>query len=209
MHHRIILFLSCLPVLVHSNAQTATKQDSIAVKTESKIPANLQADIDSLKVVLNSTPLGNDKFKLYGKICWAYAGSGRDLESARQYADSIRIGAEKLNDKAGIAYAHFYYGFISRFEGNYSQGLDHLEKFIQYNTEHGDSIKVASGLYQVGVITHDMGNYDKSLSSHHRVLSIWQKEGNYYQVGSTGRRWKILQYQFRLKVIFAEMARAR
>ncbi|MGZ5134076.1 MAG: tetratricopeptide repeat-containing sensor histidine kinase [Flavitalea sp.] len=185
MHHRIILFLSCLPVLFHSNAQTATKQDSIAVKIESKIPANLQADIDSLKVVLNNTPLGDDKFKLYGKICWAYAGSGRDLESARPYADSIRIGAEKLNDKAAVAYAHFYYGFIARFEGNYSQGLDHLEKFIQYNTEHGDSIRVASGLYQVGVITQDMGDYDKSLSSHHRVLSIWQKEGNYYQVGST------------------------
>lgn len=144
-----------------------------------------QSRIDSLKALLKTTPRGTDKFKLFGGISWAYAGTRSQLDLAMQYADSIRILAEELNDEGGIAYSHFYYGVVDRFRGNYSQGLNHLAKFVNYYAAHGDSSRVASGLFQIGVINHDIGNYDKSLLAYHRILVIRQKENNHYAIGFT------------------------
>jgi tetratricopeptide (TPR) repeat protein len=185
LRYRIVLFfLLSIAFLFQLNAQTTVREDSISVN-EFQVSPELQAEIDSLKMLVRNTPHGADRFKLYGKICWAYAGTRAHLELARRYADTIQREAEKLNDESGRAYAHFYYGFIARLKGNYSEGLDHLQKFVQYNTAQGDSFRVASGLYQVGTIHNDMGNYDKSLSTFHRILGIWQQQRNSYQIATT------------------------
>ena len=181
----LLLCLLFLIVFLHANAQSNNKQLPPSAASKPPLPPAVQSEIDSLKLLVKGMAPGADKFKLYGKICWAYAGTRVHLDAAKQYADSIRIQAEQINDKDGIAYAHFYYGFIARHAGNYSKGLDHLQKFIQFYTEHGDSIKVAHGLFQVGVINGEMGNYEESLLANLRILSIWQKAGKHYQVAFT------------------------
>lgn len=68
--------------------------------------------IDSLKNQLAKTAEGPDKFKLYGEISWEYIVKS-DYALGLQYADSIRLAAQRLKDEEGIAYSRFYYG-VSR-----------------------------------------------------------------------------------------------
>jgi tetratricopeptide (TPR) repeat protein len=165
-------------------AQPAGSQQ-VVKEASLKLPPESQAEVDSLKELLQQTRNVATRLKLYGNLCWAYAATRTHLETAQLYADSMMLGAKQLNDPKLIANAHFYHGFVARHKGDFSKGLDHLQHHINYYQSHGDSVRVASGTFQVGVINHDMGNYEKSLAAYYRILSIWKKEKDFHQVGST------------------------
>lgn len=132
-----------------------------------------QHKIDSLRQLLQSTPAGSDKFKLYGEICWHYINE-LQLELAHYYADSIRLSAEALADEDGVAYAQFYYGVIARKKGTHEKALNHINFYVNHYAAIGDSTKVAHGLFQIGAINSDIGNYDPSLSALYRSLKIFE-----------------------------------
>lgn len=144
-----------------------------------------QSEMDSLKALLRNTQDSPTKLQLYGKLSWAYAITHTELKQARQYADSLKILAERVKDESEIERSNFYYGLIARFEGRYQDALKYLEPFCSYFTSIGDSARLASGLFQVGVINHDLGNYQKSLSAYYRVLGIRKNMGDTYAVGYT------------------------
>lgn len=85
----------------------------IYVSSVSGVRVEAQGEIDSLKMVLRTTPTGKDKLDLYGKICWHYAGTAQ-LDLARQYADSVKILATALKDEKVLMRAKYYYGVIAR-----------------------------------------------------------------------------------------------
>lgn len=70
--------------------------------------------------------------------------------------------------------SHFYYGFNDRHEGNFDDALKHLNLYIHYCSQVGDSMHMANGLYQVGTIESIRGNDDQSLSIYLRILNIYK-----------------------------------
>ncbi|HRP56283.1 tetratricopeptide repeat protein [Agriterribacter sp.] len=183
--HRCILFFSCLPAFLLSlNAQTQKIQDTTAVKNELKIAADVQFYIDSLRAALRAASDDGEKFNLYRKICWAYLDM-RELEMAKQYADSVYVLSHKIKDSTCIMRAEYYYGVLARFRGDHNEALMHLEPNLHYFERKGDSGRVAAVLYQIGIVNSHLGDYEKSLAAYYRLMNIEQKEGNDYSVGYT------------------------
>lgn len=141
--------------------------------------------IDSLKRLLQGADSETITLDLLGDICWAYAVTRTNLDTARLYADSIKRFSEERNNEPGLAQSHFYYGVIDRFKSNNYDGLSHLEKFVTYFQHVGDSQKVAGGLFQAGVIHKNLGNFEESLSAFHRILKIHENENYQHGVGFT------------------------
>ncbi|MGZ8537684.1 MAG: tetratricopeptide repeat protein [Flavisolibacter sp.] len=182
MHHRIILFLSCLQGLFfYSYAQTTSTKQHIE---PAKIPPAVQSEIDSLNTLLQKTPEGTEKIRLYGKICWSYLGVAH-LARAGKYADSVNFLSHKLRDSQGIIKSIYYYGVLGRTSGDYAAAHNYLNQYIQYYEKRGDSSRVAAGLYQIGSVHTGLGNYDKGLAAYYRLIAIEQKDGNDYSVGYT------------------------
>jgi tetratricopeptide (TPR) repeat protein len=143
-----------------------------------------QSEIDSLTTLLSKTPVGEDKLGLYGKICWRYIGIS-ELEIARQYADSLRLLATKLESKSFQFRAKYYYGTIARYEGNYKEALSYFDEYVQYNVGVGDSTRIARVMYQIGAVQLELGNYDQSLKAYYRSLAIDRKANDAYGAGIT------------------------
>ncbi len=143
-----------------------------------------QSEIDSLKTLLTKTPEGDAKLDLYGKICWRHIGISQ-LNIARQWADSMRIYATKLESKTGQFRAKYYYGTIARQEGNYKEALGYFNEYAQYNVSVGDSTRIARVMYQIGAVQLDIGNYDQSLKAYYRSLAIDKKANEAYGAGIT------------------------
>ena len=138
------------------------------------VHAQKSNEIDSLLNLLKSAPNDTNKIKKYARLGWLYGETNSETDMVRKYADSIKVLSHALAYERGAALAHFYYGFNARHEGNYKEALAHLNIFIRYFTQVGDSNHVANGLYQVGVIQSIWGNYDKSLSLYLRILNIYK-----------------------------------
>jgi tetratricopeptide (TPR) repeat protein len=142
-----------------------------------------QSEIDSLKTLLTKTE-GEAKLDLYGKICWRYIAISQ-LDIARQWADSMKIYATKLESKTGQFRTKYLYGTIARQEGNSKEALSYFNEYAQYNVSVGDSIRIARVMYQIGAVHLDIGNYDQSLKAYYRSLAIDRKANDAYGAGIT------------------------
>jgi len=134
--------------------------------------------LDSLLTVIKSIPDDTTKVKVYCQLCLSYSLTYRNDDLARKYADSIKKLSEKLKFPWGIAESHFYYGGLDRYQADYRSALQHFQEYVQFHEKRGDSIKVARGLYQIGVVYKNKGEFDKSLAIYIRALKILEKSDN-------------------------------
>jgi sensor histidine kinase YesM len=141
--------------------------------------------IDSLVSVAQNTNNDTLKIKAYKDICWEYATTRIELDTAKMYADSIYNLSTKINYEDEIALSHFYYGLIDRFKGNYYDGIEHIEKFIDHSEGKGDSSRIATGLFQFAVMHSNLGNYRESLDAYYRTLNIHKSTNNKDGIGFT------------------------
>lgn len=153
---------------------------SVLFPQANSMPESTTAHIDSLKGLLPTTPDGPDKFKLLGSISWEHINLSQ-YSMALQYADSIHLAAKKLRDEEGLAYSQIYYGVVSRHKGDYTNALEHLRNFIDFNVTIGDSSRVAAGLFQLSAVYTNTGDYPKALAANYRLMAIHEK--NDYQHG--------------------------
>ncbi|KAA5827738.1 tetratricopeptide repeat protein [Algibacter amylolyticus] len=116
------------------------------------------------------------KSKVYGELIWSYASTRIKLDSARMYTDAYKEFATKNNFEKGIALTNFYYGVINRFEGNYKEGIEHLDQFVDYARKNKDSSQICNGLFQISTIQSNMGNYSESLATNYQLLKIYQSK---------------------------------
>lgn len=143
-----------------------------------------QAELDSLKSLIVTTSEDSTKAKLYGLLSWHYARTRTHTDIARLYADSSMVLSQQLGDNRRIALAHYHYGVTDRYEGNYEDALNHLDKHIQYFVQEGDSSLVADGLFHVAVVNRLKGDYEKSLSTYYRILKISEATENEHGIAS-------------------------
>jgi tetratricopeptide (TPR) repeat protein len=179
------LFTFFLPIFIvfHFSLLSAKNLENNDI-TDEEISQQEPSKIDSLLALLKNAQEPPAKFKHLGGISWEYI-INYQLDKAKEYADSIRILAEELNDKERIAYSHFYYGVIARHQGNFPQSLNHLHQFVSYYEMTGDSSRVASGYFQIGAVNSALGNYEKSLEAYYRILNIYENDSNFYSIGFT------------------------
>jgi len=179
------MLLCCLlPFFLHLDAQTEQKKNIATVNDDLKINPEVQFYIDSLTTLIAATSEGEAKFRLYGKVCWAFLGVNQ-LSPAKKYADSAKNLAYKLNDSTLMVRSMYYHGVIARLRGDYAEALHYLSPNLRYFERLGDSDRVSTVLYQIGIVHSHLGNYDKSLAAYYRVINLERSMGNDFSVGYT------------------------
>ena len=160
-------FLMLCVLLAHLFCQTGMSQSN--------------QEIDSLKKVLPSN--SNDSLKVsgYADLCWYYITSQKQ-DSAKMYADTIKLISLEIEHPYGIILSHFYYGVIDRYTSDYQHGIDHLLKFVKYHEQKGDSNRVAAGLFQIGAINNKLGYYETCLRTYQRTLNIYKQANNQVRI---------------------------
>ena len=152
--------------------------------SEISLQAQSSSEVDSLLKILPGLPDDTNKIKKYARLGWLYGETNSNTDLVKKYADSIQMLSEKLQYERGVALSHFYYGFNARHEGNYDEAQKHLNIFIKYFADAGDSTKVANGLFQLGVVHSYLGHYDQSLSIYFRILNIFKFNKQPYGVST-------------------------
>jgi sensor histidine kinase YesM len=148
----------------------------IAAKTAAQSPAEL----DSLLGVLHSQSQDSLKVQTYYLISEFYASTRKHFDLAKAYADSAHQLAKTIQWPEGEALSAYNRALIQRHEGDLREGMRNLDQFIIFFQHKGDSLKVAKGIYQKGVISNNLGDYDKSLAFYLRALPIYE----------INKRWK-------------------
>lgn len=141
-------------------------------------------EIDSLKSLIFTNSEDSTKARLYSLLSWHYARTRAQTDIARFYADSSMALATKLGDERRIALAHYDYGTIDRYEGNYNEALKHLDKHISFFSQEGDSSMVADGLFHVAVVHRLKGDYEESLATYYRILNMNQASDDEHATAS-------------------------
>ncbi len=88
--------------------------------------------IDSLKHQLRVTASDSARFRAWGNLAWEYAITRDKLDTARLYADSIRQLGIFKKDSAAQILAEFYYGVVCRFSRKFEEGLQHLNRYVEF-----------------------------------------------------------------------------
>ncbi|MBJ2175887.1 tetratricopeptide repeat protein [Aureibaculum sp. A20] len=161
MKKNLLLFVLYLFIFHLGYSQNIKKNDSLKELLITINPDSLQL-----------------KSQVYGNIIWNYATTRIKLDSARMYNDTLFAYSKEASFDKGIASSHYYYGFINRLEGNHKEGLEYLEKYIDYARIHKDSTKIINGLFQIAVIHSNMGNFSESLATHYKLLEIYKSRKN-------------------------------
>lgn len=141
--------------------------------------------IDSIKRLLKTTADAQQKIELYGEISVCYFATRDKLDIGKLYVDSMQLLASKVNNERWVMRAQFYYGALERFKGDHGLALEHLDSYVKYFTQAGDSNWVCDGLYQMGVVYSHLGDFPKSLAMFYRILEIDLAAKNYSAIPST------------------------
>ncbi|RKN83528.1 tetratricopeptide repeat protein [Ulvibacterium marinum] len=151
----------------------------------SKLQAQNEAKIDSLRKSLLITNSDSTTLTILKNLSWYYATTRSKLDSAKFYADSLKSFSLKIENEEGAALSHFYFGLIDRFSGNYYDGLKQFDKYLEYFGEQRDTLRMETGLFQKGVIHYNLGNYTKSLELYHEILKIYENNGMDKSIATT------------------------
>ena len=164
-------------------AHALTGQQADLRHSEARSPA--ESEIDSLKMLLIRSTDATRKVEIYDQLCFAYASTLGDVGLAHRYADSVKLLADAFSDKSMLAASHYCYGVVSRYEGKYSEALDHFQRQIEYVHASGDSSRLASTLFQIAVVQEGLGRYEQSLATSYQALAMHQRNGSAYGMAIT------------------------
>lgn len=181
------IFLGCCVILLVSTADV-------------RLYAQRQVEVDSLLDLLVIRSNDSSKVLVYDRLSYMYNFVQYKTELARKYADSARLLSEKLDYQPGVISSHYSYGMIDMNEGNYSDALRHFNVYIEYFSKVGDSLKVAKGLYCIGIVYNNLGDDDKNLAIQFRILKIYERENNKSSAAHTmnsiaGTYWRTHRYK--------------
>ncbi len=140
--------------------------------------------IDSLKQILQTSSLDSIHFRALCDLSWEYIISDQ-FDSAEYYATHVQQLAKQTDNQSRLALGEYYLGCIARHRGKFQESLKHLDKYIAWHEQSGDSLRLAYGLFQMGSVHSSLGNYEESLSASYRILKIYEAEEKYFSIGYT------------------------
>ncbi|WP_273274660.1 tetratricopeptide repeat-containing sensor histidine kinase [Maribacter polysiphoniae] len=106
-----------------------------------------------------------------------------DLDLSRNYVDSAMYYSRISKVKDFEAKCNFLYGVINRYEGNYDNALEYLNRNIEYFKKK--SIDKPYALFQIAAIHGERGDFESSLKIYYEILRIFEREKDSFAIAST------------------------
>lgn len=109
------------------------------------------------------------------RLAWYYLSY--DLDSAEYYIQIARSYHHYPEDEQSLVYLSHYQGLAHRLKGEFSAALDSFKQVLAYYESTGDTARMTSPLFNLGVVYSMIGDYDKSLEYYYQELKINQALG--------------------------------
>ena len=74
----------------------------------------------------------------------------------------------------GLAFTNYRRALLNRLSGDYKKGLERLRLYSSHFELKKDTLRLANGLFQEGVIYSLMGNYEESLKAYYKNLATYE-----------------------------------
>ncbi len=134
-----------------------------------------QEKLDSLLNHLKVLPDDSVKVFVYGRVSRAYFYMRDQNDIARKYADSMSFLAKEINFEKGLIDSYYRHGEIEIFEGNYSNAIEYLEKYLQYYENQNAKYQMVNALIALGKSYKYLGEFDKSLNYYYDAVKICEE----------------------------------
>lgn len=125
---------------------------------------------DSLRRSLQEARTDSARAFWCGRLAWTHLRY--DLDTAEWYARQARqlYLRENLIQQA-VAMSH-YQGLVHRLRGEYAAALDTFHRVLAHYTAEGDTFRMTSPLFNLGVVYSMIGDYEQSLRYYYQELQI-------------------------------------
>jgi signal transduction histidine kinase/lipopolysaccharide biosynthesis regulator YciM len=141
------------------------------------------AEIDSLKKVVDKGPQDTMRLKALTDLSWIY--SSKDAAVSKKYGfDELKL-ASKIADKKWISQAYNDIGISCYKTGELDSALIYYTKSYEIRKKLNDKSLIGSVLSKIGLVYQDLGNYNKALEIQFKVLKIFEDLGNERYVAMT------------------------
>lgn len=135
--------------------------------------------LDSLLQLIKTSSEDTSKVILYARVSRAYYKLRNQSELALKYADSTLLLSDKLGYEDGVYMAHYRYGEIHEFKGNFSEAIVHMKKYLAYYIEKKDAYKSINALFGLGKLYKYLGEYEQSIEYLYQAVDLCEKNGDY------------------------------
>ena len=144
-----------------------------------------QKKIDSLKYELEliekkPSNYTNDtiKIKLLNALVWRMSNFYDKLDTALNYADRAILAAEKVNWGKGKVDAYTGKAKVLRSFNKHELAIENYLKSTSIAREMNENDWVAAGLYFIGQVYHELGNYPLALDYYLQALRLNEQTNN-------------------------------
>ncbi|MGI9552688.1 MAG: hypothetical protein ACR2MT_15905, partial [Aurantibacter sp.] len=107
-------------------------------------------EIDSLTNVIKTTKSDSIRAHAHSRLSWLYAS--RNNKVAFAHNDSALSLFKTFKDLDGLAFTHYRRALLHRLAGNYKKGLELIDLYSSHFELKKDTLRLANGLFQEGVI---------------------------------------------------------
>lgn len=134
------------------------------------------AEIDSLKRVVDSTSPDTLKLKALSDLNWIF--SEKDATLSKKYAlDELKL-AQKIDDKKWISQAYNDIGIAFYKMNKPDSALVYYSKSFEIRKQINNKALMGAILSKIGLIYQDLGNYNKALQIQFQALKLFEETGN-------------------------------
>lgn len=134
------------------------------LRAQTNIPDSLHTEI---------TRAASDSARGYwnSRLAWYYLNQYQ-LDSAEHYIARARQIHEQLGDQKSKMVQVHYQGLVHRLKGEFPAALDTFRQVLAYYKSVGDSARMTSPIFNLGVIYSQIGDYDRSLEYYYQELAL-------------------------------------
>ena len=146
------------------------------------------AQLDSLKDVVHKMPDDIDKIFAYQDIAMEYLYPAPDI--CIQYADTILLIAEKLDDLQGFCMAYYLRGAAFYIKEEFNEAIENAETSLAFARKNKHAINESNALHLLGIMYGDLNLHEKALEQQLSSLKLAEREKDtmaiahaYYSMG--------------------------
>ena len=125
------------------------------------LSSSAREKIDSLTKALKMSDSELARMDICVALSKAY--KRENLEKSLLYANQVLDIATKIENKEGIAQAHFLIGEVNVKQYHYDLTIEHSSKSLELATELKDSVLMLKCLYNLGISCFDLGRHHEAL----------------------------------------------
>ncbi|MEZ4852015.1 MAG: tetratricopeptide repeat protein [Bacteroidia bacterium] len=154
---------------------------------------NIQLQTDSIFATVSHEQ--NDSIRVRKLLLIWQEVRDKNPSLARNLLEAIGEEAEKTNQKNGLAYVNFNWGFVFSLEGNSPLAEAHLKKALAYFESIGDTAEILRVRSNLVNLAYNEGKYEKVIAQSDSMIEIAQRVGM-ERIGASFKTLKGLSQHF-------------